>query len=72
MSERILVINANATEAVTRAMHEACEVLHMTGGPAIDCVTLMEGPPGIEPRQHVDSVIAPTQGIVGSDWHRRG
>ena len=31
----------------------------MAGGPAIDCVTLKEGPPGIETQQHVDGVVAP-------------
>jgi Asp/Glu/hydantoin racemase len=29
----------------------------MEGGPAIDVVTLKEGPPGIETQQHVDSVV---------------
>jgi len=29
----------------------------MPGGPAIEVVTLKEGPPGIETQQHVDSVI---------------
>ena len=54
---RILVINPNSTEAVTRGIDEACEPLRMAGGPAIDCVTLKEGPPGIETQQHVDGVI---------------
>jgi Asp/Glu/hydantoin racemase len=54
---RILVINPNSTEAVTRGIDEAVEPLRMSGGPAIDCVTLEEGPPGIETQQHVDGVI---------------
>ncbi len=54
---RILVINPNSTEAVTRGIDEAVEPLRMPGGPAIDCVTLREGPPGIETQQHVDSVV---------------
>jgi Asp/Glu/hydantoin racemase len=54
---RILVINPNSTEAVTRGIDEAVEPLRMAGGPAIDCVTLKEGPPGIETQQHVDGVI---------------
>ena len=53
---KILVINPNSTEAVTRGIDEAVEPLRMSGGPAIDCVTLKEGPPGIETQQHVDSV----------------
>lgn len=54
---RILVINPNSTEAVTRGIDEAVEPLRIPGGPAIDCVTLKEGPPGIETQQHVDGVV---------------
>ena len=54
---RILVINPNSTEAVTRGIDQAVEPLRMAGGPAIDCVTLKEGPPGIETQQHVDGVV---------------
>jgi Asp/Glu/hydantoin racemase len=61
---RILVINPNSTEAVTRGIDEAVEPLRMDGGPAIDCVTLKEGPPGIETQQHVDSVVSPLLKLV--------
>ena len=61
---RILVINPNSTEAVTRGIDEAVEPLRMPGGPAIDCVTLKEGPPGIETQQHVDSVVSPMLKLV--------
>ena len=61
---RILVINPNSTEAVTRGIDEAVEPLRMAGGPAIDCVTLKEGPPGIETQQHVDGVVAPLLRLV--------
>lgn len=59
MIERILVINPNSTDAVTQGIHDACAPLRITGGPAIECVTLAEGPPGIETQQHVDSVVEP-------------
>ena len=59
MADSILVINPNSTEAVTRGMDEACVPLRIPGGPAIECVTLKEGPPGIETEQHVDIVIPP-------------
>jgi Asp/Glu/hydantoin racemase len=62
--EKILVINPNSTEAVTRGIDEACAPLRMPGGPAIDTVTLKEGPPGIETQQHVDSVVFPLLGLV--------
>src|SRR3954463_6702076 len=57
MADRILVINPNSTEAVTRGIDEAVEPLRIAGGPAIDCLTLKEGPPGIETQQHVDAVV---------------
>jgi len=61
---RILVINPNSTEAVTRGIDEAVEPLRMAGGPGIDCVTLKEGPPGVETQQHVDGVVAPLLKLV--------
>jgi Asp/Glu/hydantoin racemase len=64
MAERILVINPNSTEAVTRGIDEAVEPLRIAGGPAIDCLTLKEGPPGIETQQHVDGVVAPLLKLV--------
>jgi allantoin racemase len=64
MAGRILVINPNSTEAVTRGIDEACVPLRIPGGPAIDCVTLKEGPPGIETQQHVDGVVSPLLDLV--------
>ena len=62
--QKILVINPNSTEEVTRGIDEACEPLRMSDGPAIDCVTLKEGPPGVETQQHVDGVVAPLLKMV--------
>ena len=64
MAERILVINPNSTEAVTRGIDQAVEPLRIAGGPVIDCVTLKEGPPGIETQQQVDGVVAPMLNLV--------
>ena len=64
MTERILVINPNSSEAVTRGIDEALEPLRMSGGPVLECVTLREGPPGIETQAHVDSVIAPLARVI--------
>lgn len=63
-TSRILVINPNSTEAVTRGIDEACAPLRMPGGPDIDCVTLKEGPPGIQTQQHVDGVVAPMLKLI--------
>jgi Asp/Glu/hydantoin racemase len=63
-SDRILVINPNSTEAVTVGIDKAMEPLRMPGGPAIECVTLKEGPPGIDTQAHVESVVAPITAMV--------
>jgi len=62
--DKILVINPNSTEAVTRGIDEACAPLRMPGGPQIECATLKDGPPGIETQQHVDSVVSPLVKLV--------
>lgn len=59
MTERILVINPNSTQAVTDGIARAVAPLAVPGGPAIDCVTLAEGPPGVETQQDADGVILP-------------
>src|SRR5436190_14427241 len=59
MPERIVVINPNSTEAVTRAIDDAMAPLRMAGGPEIVCRTLREGPPGVESQRDADAVIAP-------------
>ena len=59
MPERIIVINPNSTEAVTRAIDEAVGPLRLPGGPEIACLTLAEGPPGVESQGDADAVIRP-------------
>ena len=63
MSE-ILVINPNSTELVSQAIDQALAPLRMAGGPAITCVTLAEGPPGIETQAHVEQVVPPLCRLV--------
>src|SRR5258708_13219974 len=65
-AERLLVINPNSTQAVTDGIDRAMEPLRMAGGPTIECVTLREGPPGIETQAHVESVVAPISATVKS------
>src|SRR5271166_1239773 len=59
MPDRILVINPNSTASVTRAIDEAITPLRIPGGPEIVCLTLDEGPPGIESQSDADGVILP-------------
>ncbi len=55
----IYVINPNSTQAVTDAIDAALDPLRASDGPGIECVTLAEGPPGIETQRDVDGVITP-------------
>ena len=64
MSARIVVINPNSSEAVTGAIDRAIAPLRMAGGPSIECVTLADGPPGIETQAHVEQVVQPTLRLV--------
>ena len=64
ITDRILVINPNSTETVTQGIDVAMEPLRMANGPAIECVTLKEGPPGIQTQADVESVVAPIGAMV--------
>jgi Asp/Glu/hydantoin racemase len=59
MTDTIYIINPNSTEAVTRGIDAALTPLRLAGGPALECLTLMEGPPGIQSQRDVDGVIGP-------------
>jgi Asp/Glu/hydantoin racemase len=64
MGERIVVVNPNSSTAVTAAIDRAVAPLRMAGGPAIECVTLAEGPPGIETQADVEQVVQPLRRLV--------
>ena len=64
MSARILVINPNSSVTVTDDMARALDGFRLDGGPVIDCMTLAEGPPGIETQRHVDEVVAPLCRVI--------
>jgi len=59
MPERIVVINPNSSIDVTAGIDAAMAPLRFADGPTIDCLTLAEGPPGIETQRHVDGVVGP-------------
>ncbi len=69
MSQRILVINPNSTQAVTDGIDRALDPLRLTGGPVFECVTLAEGPPGIQTQRDVDGVIAPLSKLIAARDH---
>lgn len=66
MTERILVINPNSTETVTQSIDEAMAPLRFPSGPEIQCLTLAEGPPGVETQSDADSVIAPLCRLIAA------
>lgn len=66
MPQRILVINPNSTQAVTDGIDRALDPLRLPGGPLFECVTLAEGPPGIQSQRDVDGVIEPLCRLIAS------
>jgi allantoin racemase len=65
--KKILVINPNSNRQVTRNLAEALQPLSFDGGPEIDCVTLSEGPFGVETQADVESVTMPLRALVAAD-----
>jgi allantoin racemase len=45
----------------------ALQPWRIAGGPAIECMTLAEGPPGIETQAHVEQVVQPICQLVRAD-----
>lgn len=66
MRNTIVVVNPNSNPAVTEGLDRALDPFRLKGGPAIDCVTLTEGPFGVESQRDVDSVVMPLVRLVES------
>lgn len=62
----ILVINPNSNQAVTDGLDAAVAGFRLPGGPAIECLTLTEGPFGVESQRDGDLLIAPLLRLVES------
>jgi len=63
----ILVINPNSSVVVTEALDRALEPLRHDDGPAIETMTIPEGPPGIETQAQV---YAASAHVTGKELHR--
>lgn len=61
---RILVVNPNSNEVVTEGLAAALAPVTFGDGPEIECVTLKEGPYGIETQEHVERVALPLGRLV--------
>ena len=70
MDDRILVINPNSSTDVTERMSRALDGLRFEGGPVIDCMTLAEGPPGVETDRHIAEVVGPIVATVEREQNR--
>ena len=64
MTGPLIVINPNSNEAVTDGLDSALAPFRLTGGPKIECVTLRDGPFGIQSQLDSDSVILPLVNLV--------
>ena len=67
MTAIVRVINPNSNPDVTAGMSAAIESLRMPGGPELDCVTLSDGPFGIENQADVSRVEPLLSDFVKSD-----
>jgi allantoin racemase len=63
----ILVINPNSNPLVTKALDAALVLLRFADGPSIRCVTLDQGPFGIESQQDVEQVVLPLRQTIEAD-----
>ena len=66
MNGPIVVINPNSNELVTDGIRDALKEFNLPKSPAMECVTLKEGPFGIESQLDSDSVIIPLVNLVQS------
>ena len=72
MHAPIVVINPNSTQAVTDGMSAAVDSLRRSGGPAIECITMESGPPGVETQMDAESVVLPLCDYVRGRNHDAG
>jgi allantoin racemase len=67
----LIVINPNSSQTVTAGIDAALEPLRSAGVP-IRCLTLAEGPPGIEDQAQADLTIAPMLALARAQTDARG
>ncbi|MFJ3047881.1 aspartate/glutamate racemase family protein [Herbaspirillum chlorophenolicum] len=70
--QTVFVINPNSTQRVTDGIDAAMAPLRMAGGPAIECLSLQSGPPGIQTQHDVESVALPLASLARSLEARAG
>lgn len=67
----LIIINPNSSQTVTDGIDAAVEPLRSFGTP-IRCLTLAEGPPGIETQRQADTTIAPMLALAAAQQDAAG
>jgi Asp/Glu/hydantoin racemase len=67
LTKFVVVINPNSNSAITHSMAMAVDHLNDGNFRQVDCVTLDEGPFGIESQADVDQVIAPMGELIAAN-----
>ncbi|MDP7026155.1 MAG: aspartate/glutamate racemase family protein [Candidatus Marinimicrobia bacterium] len=62
--QHILVINPNSDESVTEGLIQELKGFHFSEGPRIECVSLSDGPFGIESQADIEAVTLPLRKMV--------
>ncbi len=69
--DTLIIINPNSSETVTAGIDRAVDPLRRFGVP-IRCMTLAEGPPGIESQKQADLTIAPMLQLAAAQHDAAG
>ncbi len=70
-AKTLIVINPNSSQTVTDGIERALDPLRKFGTP-IRCLTLAEGPPGIESQRQADLTIAPMLALAAAQTDAAG
>ncbi|SIT79299.1 Asp/Glu/hydantoin racemase [Yoonia rosea] len=70
-SKTLIVINPNSSQTVTDGIKRALDPLRQFGTP-IRCLTLADGPPGIENQRQADLTIAPMLALAAAQTDAAG
>ena len=70
MVSPIVVINPNSSTECTQGIDRALDDLRVDGGEPIECLTLAEGPAGVESQRDADSVVVPLCRLIESHDNR--
>jgi allantoin racemase len=65
--KKILVINPNSNTQVTINLTAALQPITFDSGPEIECVTMAEGPFGVETQADLENAVLPLRRLVAAD-----